>query len=107
MSEQCSKCGYDLAGLSMRGQCPECGSRYDLHSRMGVGRGPSSSTRGARLIRQIVAIGLTVLALGVLSLGFYIKYTYQRENAAGVGLIIGIMLLLGAGIAYLGMPDKE
>ncbi len=65
------KCGYDLAGLSLHGYCPECGLHFNIGS--GEGLVPTGKARLQRnsdlIIRLLGAIFLATVALMVLVCG--------------------------------------
>ena len=74
-SVNCAACGYDLAGVSWEGRCPECGSVYDKSSQRGVVRGAkprgglTPHERGDQLVAMLKLGGYAALALGCLLWG--------------------------------------
>ncbi|MFA9479133.1 hypothetical protein ACERK3_12645 [Phycisphaerales bacterium AB-hyl4] len=74
-TDTCSNCGYELTGLGLRGQCPECGQYFDHATHEGVGEPitPTDRTRlwlDKHLRTTTIAVvgGLMLLAILVLML---------------------------------------
>ena len=102
----CPHCQYDLTGLPPRGTCPECGQTYDAWRKHGPEpRGESSTQRGARLVRAVIAGILAAIGLLLICLGAYMRYWHDYSNAFAVGGMIGLAFLLGAAIVYVGRNE--
>lgn len=104
---QCSKCGYELTGLSVR-RCPECGLRFDPHeiwvARRHKERGvdynaPAYVLYGALAVLLLIAMPVVGaypwMALPLVALPFYeLGAFFLNRNAASTRLVvIGLVVL--------------
>ncbi len=86
----CRKCQYDLTQLSEE-RCPECGRSFDPTK-------PRTFQRRRRRLQPLVGLGLALLVVIMVSVGFWVAYmpdyAYSRFAAlwtvAGIGLLGGI-----------------
>lgn len=105
---RCSGCGYDLAGLSGAGRCPECGNEYDTDSHLGVTRRSAvmeAHARGDRVVYLFKLWGLAGLAAACFGLGFYASL--GKANPQGPILIGGMFgAVFGFGAFVVWMTDK-
>lgn len=104
----CSSCGYDLTGVQIGSQCPECG--VSVSRSFQAMRTPSSGMATASMVLGIVSITVTTmtcgcmgfagLVCGVLAIAFYIqvrndikagRISPQVSGTAMAGLICGII----------------
>jgi len=99
-SMKCSKCGYELLGLSNRGHCPECGASFDKDMRKGVTDG-SDMNRGDRILRRVRTIAVAVLALFVIGCGGCFQWLVPHSRSLAIGLVVGAVFVLGAVVSYV------
>lgn len=98
LDTQCQRCDYDLTGAPARGQCPECGNRFDVESGQGVVRHNAalqSHQRGDRVIYWVKVGSLLTGAAVCVGLGLW--RATASPNPAGALLVAG---LLGATFAF-------
>lgn len=76
--ERCPYCGYDLHGLAVPHDCPECGRRYDEHTRVWQSR------------RQwIYSLAPVLLCLPIaVFLNFYLNRTIYPRGLRAVAVIL-------------------
>lgn len=103
---QCKRCDYELLGLPGRGQCPECGLDYDIPRRKGIRLPETPEQRGSRYARRFVTIALTLLGVTVITAGIALTVYGNLDKAIWIGGFFGVMILLWAGINYLGEKDE-
>lgn len=114
----CYRCGYNLSGVAVGGQCPECGT--PVASSYGTSVGPSSGKAIASMVLGIVSIpacvswGIGSLVCGTLAVIFWhlakqdLKrggYSANSNGMAIAGLVCGLAgLVIGlAMLAYLAL----
>lgn len=108
---QCSKCGYDLLGLPPKGECPECGQRYNVAIREGT-TDPKYASRDKFdwFMRRARTLILIVLALFVMMCGGALQWFISAGRAywgraSGVAMVVAVVILLAALASYLTEKD--
>lgn len=115
----CVSCGYDLAGLSPHGECPECGTpiarslKGDLLA-FAPAEYLATLHRGATIVvvTILVMVVFAVLSFGV---GMYFAFSSPSGTAPALvegvlslgGLALGVLLLYGWWLLSTPMPMHE
>ena len=108
---RCVQCGYNLTGLTIGGNCPECGTPIEVSLYRPApptsGMAITSLTLGILSIPSCCCIGIPSIILGLMAFGFGLGAFAQIKNGdvsqqsrglAIAGLVTGgIGFLLGAG----------
>jgi len=104
---ECSKCGYDLTGLTVVGRCPECGQRYHTRTGEGVFRSGDVRQRTERRMRHLrtILLGaatLMVMVLTGIAAGLANSLAKNPGPVLIIGGLVGLILIMGTLISYLG-----
>ncbi|MFI4861886.1 MAG: hypothetical protein ACIAXF_14540 [Phycisphaerales bacterium JB063] len=98
---KCGGCGYDLMGISVRGQCPECGRSYDV----ATGRGTDARARHwAELYFRTIVCGV-LMALVMLCSGLFALAATRPMGVVYGGMSVGAVVLLIGLYSY--MIDRQ
>jgi len=102
----CAGCGYDLSGLRVAGQCPECGKAFDKVKGEGVAGGGANAgekyRRGDRLAARLRTIFLGLAALLVMACGGLLSLGLENwPSVLAVAGLVALVLLMGAVTSYL------
>lgn len=107
----CSKCGYELLGLPTKGECPECGQRYNMAIREGT-TDPKYAARDKFdwFMRRARTLVLIALALLVMMCGGVLQWIVTAGRAywgraSGVAMVVAVVILLAALASYLTEKD--
>ncbi len=93
----CGKCNYDLAGLTVAGQCPECGQYFNRRSGEGLKTDGAYSSRQARadaLLARLRTIALAVLTVICISGAVASELAVGNTRWMAICLLIGSIMLL-------------
>ncbi|MEM6504821.1 MAG: hypothetical protein AAF711_05095 [Planctomycetota bacterium] len=91
MHHTCHDCGYDLTGLPPQGECPECGTRYDIHS---IYR--ATQAHEPAFVKHVKWVALTAFTVMVLVCGGALSI--QSDRPLGV---VALTLII-AGVSGFG-----
>ncbi|MEM1167350.1 MAG: hypothetical protein AAGI30_13795 [Planctomycetota bacterium] len=108
----CIECGYELKGLSVTGECPECGTAVRVTLAHAVGERPitqSDTPTGVAADGAVLVAGGTLLS--VLGLGCSIAFSSLapfvglpgRDPFFALAMISGLIVLLSAGLTVLSL----
>lgn len=103
----CGKCDYELTGLALVGNCPECGQAYSLWSAKDGHANANQFVSGTAdrrlwLVRHTRSGLLAIAAVLVLFCSGLIFYmANQNRYVLAAGVLLTFLMLLGAVISYL------
>lgn len=97
----CGKCGYELSGLGRQGTCPECGSRFDLSTGVGIKSALDTQERFDRKLRRIRTYLLIAAAVMVMICAGVLEGYQQTGRAFWVGLLFCGIFLFAALASYV------
>ncbi len=109
-SVHCMTCGYDLAGSALRGDCPECGSAYNVESGEGVVSADTlAQTRGDRVLMWLKVgvlggLGMTAIAVGAIAAVNAADWTRPMTVGGGVG---GALLAMAAMVWLIDVLERR
>ncbi len=103
VSIPCIGCGYELAGLPLDGQCPECGVRLEVsHDPIRLCfADPAWLTRVARGASVVLMIPVIMVIAGIMPV-FFVALGYAQPMYATIGLTVALL----AGAAVLATPRE-
>lgn len=100
--EHCANCGYDLTGLPVVGDCPECGYEYGSWADAGVKHPrPKKPLRPSWVARHARSILLVMASAPVLFFARVLWWMTGNDYVWRAGLALGFVIVLGAAISYL------
>ncbi len=100
-TEYCPNCNYDLTGLPVVGDCPECGTQYSSWSESEGSRSvPVPTEKQPWLARHARSILLVIAAVPVLACSGVLSFIVKNDYVMGVGLLLCFLMVLAAVIAY-------
>lgn len=101
-NERCDRCGYDLTGLGLVGQCPECGRRYDVLRREGVRDAASSVNHRQQTLARIRTIVLGAITAAILVGGAVAALLVPNPGGAiWMGILLGLLMAMATATSYL------
>ena len=100
--KHCDNCGYDLTGLAVVGDCPECGYEYGSWADAGVKHPrPRQPVRPSWIARHARSVLLVMAAMPVLFCSRLLSWGTENDYVWHAGLALAFLILLGAAISYL------
>jgi len=94
-SQPCISCGYDLVGLQVLGQCPECATPVERSLRGDLLRFSSAEYRG-KLLKGVTLI-MTGIALSLLSFVLVVAIGFLGAIAL---VVFASLSLVGSAASY-------
>jgi hypothetical protein len=99
----CSRCRYELTGLSDRGHCPECGQYFDVFSGEGfASREGESYRRSERLLNRMRTLALAGVAVIALVIGALVSLVaVHPARPIWIGLAVALLFTLAAVTSFI------
>jgi hypothetical protein len=98
---ECVECGYDFTGLPSRGNCPECGRRYDLTTGAGTQYDAGRFVKAERRLGQIKTWALIAGGAGLFALCVLIESLLQIFQATDRSIVKSPILWTGGVVATI------
>ncbi len=104
----CAACGYDLSGLPVRGNCPECGAYFDRVRGTGLSDNRAEQMqRSDRLLRRLRTIFLALGAVAFMGCGGGLALiANEPARPIWVASVFALVMVLAAVTSYVYEKDE-
>jgi len=104
---QCGQCGYELTGLPDLGECPECGSEYDVGRNIGLRTSANATKPKSWFARHVRTILIAVAGICVLMCAGLLSPAAQNPSKVWATAMVVLTLIgIAAALSYLGERDS-